>query len=269
MEQEAAEYQASRISTDDVEAPDINHLITEDDTPVDNMYSEKQQRLLSNALYASWPVGRPFIAATNVAIYRAVKQPPVVPDLFVSLDTQPAPNWHEKRHRSYMLWEFGKPPEVAVEIVSNREGGETGHKLREYCQIGVAYYVIYDPGLLIQDEKVTVYGLQFGVYVPYNDMFLRNIGLGLTLWSGKFENTSDEWLRWCDLDGNLLLTGEELAIQEKKLARKERVRAEKEKARAEKESARAEEEKTRANNEKSRSERLAAQLRAAGIVPEA
>ena len=49
--------------------PDIQHLVTEDDTPVDNMPSEKQQRLLTEPLYSSWAgpgAGRPFLAAANV-----------------------------------------------------------------------------------------------------------------------------------------------------------------------------------------------------------
>ena len=33
---------------------DIESLVTEDDTPVDNMPSEKQQRLLTEPLYSSW-----------------------------------------------------------------------------------------------------------------------------------------------------------------------------------------------------------------------
>ena len=31
----------------------INELVTEDDTPVDNLLSEKQQRLLTEPLYSS------------------------------------------------------------------------------------------------------------------------------------------------------------------------------------------------------------------------
>jgi hypothetical protein len=42
--------------------PDIQGLITEDDTPVDNLPSEKQQRLLTEPLYSAWAgpgAGRP------------------------------------------------------------------------------------------------------------------------------------------------------------------------------------------------------------------
>jgi len=30
--------------------PEVEHLVTEDDTPVDNIFSEKQQRLLTESL---------------------------------------------------------------------------------------------------------------------------------------------------------------------------------------------------------------------------
>ena len=34
--------------------PDVSHLVTEDDEPLDNLPSEKQQRLLTETLYSSW-----------------------------------------------------------------------------------------------------------------------------------------------------------------------------------------------------------------------
>ncbi|QLE39622.1 hypothetical protein FD723_03370 [Nostoc sp. C052] len=34
--------------------PDVSLLVTEDDEPLDNLPSEKQQRLLTETLYSSW-----------------------------------------------------------------------------------------------------------------------------------------------------------------------------------------------------------------------
>jgi hypothetical protein len=34
--------------------PCLDDVVTDDDTPVDNMFSEKQQRLLTEPLYSSW-----------------------------------------------------------------------------------------------------------------------------------------------------------------------------------------------------------------------
>ena len=37
-----------------IPAPDVSHLVTEDDTPVDNLFSERQMALLRETLYTSW-----------------------------------------------------------------------------------------------------------------------------------------------------------------------------------------------------------------------
>ena len=112
---------------------------------MDNMFSEKQQRLLTEPLYSSWDAGRLFLATANVGLFYAVRQPPLVPDVLVSLDVEVPGDWLAKEHRSYFLWEFGKAPEAVVEIVSNTEGGETTDKMLKYAQIGILYYAIYDP----------------------------------------------------------------------------------------------------------------------------
>lgn len=36
------------------EWPEVDHLVTEDDTPVDNIFSERQQHLLVEPLHSSW-----------------------------------------------------------------------------------------------------------------------------------------------------------------------------------------------------------------------
>jgi len=37
------------------------------------------------------------------------------------------------------------------------------------------------------------------------------MGIELGLWQGEYQNMELPWLRWWDLQGNLLLTGEERA----------------------------------------------------------
>jgi hypothetical protein len=58
----------------------VDHLVTEDDTPVDSMYSEKQMRLLTEPLYACWPgpgEGRKFIVCANVGLFYPIREQPV------------------------------------------------------------------------------------------------------------------------------------------------------------------------------------------------
>ena len=178
---------------------DVNDIVTEDDAPVDNLFSEKQQRLLTEVLYSSWmgPTSaisetaerRVFLAAANVGLFPSLHQPPLVPDVFLSLDVKVAEDWYEKSHRSYFFWEFGKAPEVVIEIVSNRKGNELGSKLHDYARIGVAYYVVYDPTKLLSDDVLHVYELHVGKYERRADSQLPGVELGLTLCEGIYEST--------------------------------------------------------------------------------
>lgn len=219
---------------------DISHLVIEDDTPVDNLQSEKQQRLLVEPLYSSKPLPPPFLAAANVGLFYKLKGEPVVPDAMLSLRVQCADDFSQKRNRSYFVWEFGKLPEVCIEIVSNQEGdelvlsrksqqkGKTIAKKDLYAQILVPYYVVFDPLRQIQSEEemngalLRVWSNLAGRYVELTPQpgirttgevaWLEEVGLGLTLWSGQFEEEVTRlWLRWCDREGRVIPAGAERA----------------------------------------------------------
>ena len=239
---------------------DIESLVTEDDTPVDNMPSEKQQRLLTEPLYSSWAgpgAGRTFLAAANVGVFPEPRNPAIVPDVFVSLDVQVAENWWEKAHRAYLVWEFGKAPDLVLEIVSNREGNEDGRKKLRYARMGVGAYVIYDPWQRVMAEELRIYRLSGGRYERQEERWFAELRLGMTLWEGEFEGVRSRWLRWQDERGELIPTG-----------REQRERAEQERERAEQERERAEQERERAERAERRAERLAALLRRSGIDPD-
>ncbi|MFG6099788.1 hypothetical protein SPB21_31385 [Leptothoe sp. ISB3NOV94-8A] len=42
-------------------------------------------------------------------------------------------------------------------------------------------------------------------------IWLDDLKIGLGLWEGYFEGLPGPWLRWCDVDGNWLLTDTEQA----------------------------------------------------------
>ena len=215
----------------------IDHLVTEDDTPVDNILSEKNQRLLTEPLYTNWSGpgdNRPYLVAANVGVFSSLYQSPIVPDVFLSLDVEVHEDWTKKRHRSYFVWEFGKPPDLVIEIVSNKEGGENTSKLQRYARIGITYYVIFDPDKHLSNELLIVYGLQLGRYVRLNQAYFNEIGLGVCLWDGVFERKHSTWLRWCDRQGQIIPTGKESTEAEKQQVETEKQRAEAEKQRAEK-----------------------------------
>ncbi len=216
-------------------------LVTEDDTPVDNLFSAKQRRLLVEPLYSSWqPTAledtteqmpleqsqlkpRVFLADSDVGIFITPYQPPIAPDMFLSLDVEPNPAYLANEHRSYFIWEYGKAPEVAVEVVSNRKGKEMDEKLRRYSQCGIGYYVVYDPFRALGGEALLVHELIFGGrrYRRRPDFLLPELHLSLQLWHGEFEGLTTEWLRWCDAAGNMILTGAERANAEAERANTE------------------------------------------------
>jgi Uma2 family endonuclease len=229
-----------------VEPPDVSHVVTEDDQPVDNFLSEKQQRLLVETLYAGWEgprseEGEPrtFVAASNVGLFATPRSEPLVPDVFVSLDVAVHEDIWAKEHRTYFFWEMGKPPDVAVEIVSNKEGGEADRKLRGYARMRIPYCVIHDPGHHLGQMTLRTFELRGDLYIGVDPIFPA-LGLKLGEWAGTFEGLHRTWLRWFRLDGALVPTGAE----------------------------RAETEKRRAETEKQRADRLAARLRALGIDPD-
>jgi Uma2 family endonuclease len=247
---------ADTIDPADIPEFDVSDVVTEDDTPVDNILSEKTQRLLTEPLYSSWsgppPLDggserRSFVAAANVGIFGTLKEPPIVPDVFLSLDVEIHPDFWKKENRTYFIHKFGKPPEVVIEIVSNTKGHELDLKLRRYAWLRVAYYVVWDPDKQLGDVTLQVYELRGLRYELVNRRVFDEIGLGVTEWTGPFENLEGTWLRWCLPDGTLIPTGAEQRDAEKQ---------------------RADEEKQRADGEKQRADKLAERLRALGIDPD-
>lgn len=219
----------------EIPIPDVSHLIIQDDTPLDNVLHEKQMRLLTEPLYASWQAGRPFLALANVGLFHEPKQTPVVPDVMLSVDVELPPDWREhKKHLSYFVWERGKRPNVVIEIVSNTKGGELDGKLERYASIGIAFYAIYDPAHHLQEETLSCRILLGDEYESMPQPFnFKKLDIGLALWHGVFENQDGEWLRWTHADGSVIPTGAELATQERCRANEECQRANEECQRAE------------------------------------
>jgi Uma2 family endonuclease len=253
---------------------DISHLVIEDDQPVDNFQSAQQQRLLVEPLYSARALPMPFIAEANVGLFYKLKGDPIVPDVLLSLEVQRSEDYEQRRYRSYFVWEFGKVPEVCIEIVSNQEGdeltlsqksrqkGKTIAKREIYARVGVPYYIVFDPLQQIQGEMDGALAKVFSISPEgYTEIFptlspdtmgqsvwLSSVGIGLTLWEGQFEDeVTRTWLRWCDRQGQVIPTGAELANEAKTQAKDAEIRAE---------------------NAESRAQRLAERLRSLGINPE-
>jgi hypothetical protein len=198
--------------------PDIDYdaLVTEDGKPVDRIFVEKLYRLLSRPLYASWPglgAGRPFLVLVNVGWFYQRHTPAVVPDCLLSLDVTCPQDLQVKEGHSYYQWDMGKQPDVIIEVVSDRTGGEESYKKDLYARLGVAYYAVFDPKHLLSTDTLRTYELVGGEYRRADPGPWSKVGLGLRVWPGTFEGHEDVWLRWCDGGGQIIPTGEERARQ--------------------------------------------------------
>jgi Uma2 family endonuclease len=260
---------------------DLTNIEIEDGLPVDNILSEKEMRLLTESLYTSWrPLKagepRPFAALSNVGLFSIYGEPPIVPDVMVSLDVVLSPETHEKEDLSYFLWVVGKPPDIVIEIVSNKIGGEDTTKLEKCAAMGVAYYAIYDPAHHLSKRSLRVFERHANSYIEILDpTWLPFLGLGLTIWKGTYEGSEGVWLRWLDEEKRVVPTGLEAADAarsqaQEAMAEAQTARKAEQSAREAEQSAREAEQSAREAEQRSleKARRMAEKLRSLGLDPE-
>jgi Uma2 family endonuclease len=213
--------------------PTADELPNSDDTPVDNELQEIIPNLLKSILRMLWKGRMDWFFGIDMGIYTDPDRPPIVPDGFLSLNVERS--FDENLRLSYLLWEEEVMPIFVLEVVSSKPGGEYTTKLQEYAQIGVLYYVIYNPKRR-RKARLEIYKLVNGqVYELQNanPLWMPEIGLGIGSERANYDDLTREWLYWYDENNHRYPTPYEQIEQERQ-----------------------------------RAERLAAQLRALGIEPE-
>jgi Uma2 family endonuclease len=213
-----------------------------DDEPVDNINQPSLAAALTESLEIARKLPATALTTTNYGICTTINQKIVVK----------APDWayvpsirvsREEVKRSYTPQLQGDIPVIVMEFLCDTEGGEYSSKPTYppgkwfYYErvIAVPNYVIFEPDAgeleVYQFDDSGRYQLQNPD--ANNRYWIAEMGLFLGVWQGTRENRTGYWLRWWDENGELLLWGSE-----------------------------------RAELLSERAERLAAQLRAAGIEPE-
>ena len=126
----------------------------------------------------------------------------------------------------------------------------------------VPHYLVYQR----QTQQLRYFRLVEGRYQeqPLNpgnpQVWLEDLAVGLGIWQGVFEGAADFWLRWCDANGNWLLTDteqERLAKEQERLA-KEQERLAKEQAEQRAEQERLAKEQERRDKEQAQTQLLQA-----------
>jgi len=195
---------------------------------------------------------------------------------------------------SYVTWQEKVNPFVVVELLSpgteDEDLGETEQeenkpptKWKVYEEIlQIPYYIVFSR----YTNEMKPYHLVNGRYeaMDFNSegrILMPELGLSLGLWQGVFREIDKSWLRWFTLEGELILSPEQEAVEaEQKAAEAEQkaaeakqevVEAKQETAEAKQEAAEAKQEAAEAKQEaaeaKIRMEKLIEQLRQLGINP--
>lgn len=137
-----------------------------------NFFQDKQCCLLSESLATSWSEHRPFISATDVAVFDRIDRPAIVPDALLKLGAEFPTDLEHKSGRSYYVWLYGAP-DLVIEIVSGQAGGEDSTKLERYREIRVPLRIFQTTG---------------GSYLERIDRIFPELG-------GDYDGMSAAWLR--------------------------------------------------------------------------
>lgn len=224
--------------------PDHTQLPESDDTFAKNFQEHPQSLILTDSigsvLQQLHPDGQ-YCIGQDCGIYWRETEPPErgaeAPDWFYVPDVPPKIGGEIRR--SYVLWREYIAPLIALEFASGDGSEERDRtplslstdgavikpgKFWVYERIvRIPYYGIYQ----INNSQLEVYHLidfsyqklepnQRGHYP------ILPLGLEIGLWEGTYQNQHMLWLRWWDLQGNLLRIGQEEAEQERQRANQER-----------------------------------------------
>jgi Uma2 family endonuclease len=231
--------------------PTAEELPDSDDTPVDNELQILIPILLRAILALLWADRMDWFFGVNMGVYYEPEKAAIVPDGFLSLGVERYKAGGRLR-LSYVLWqENNTVPQWVLEVVSKTPGGEYDDKMTKYAQIGVLYYVIYNPdyGRRDKHDPFEVYRLLNGVYVRQtgNPVWMPEIGLGIGCEVGTHEGCTREWLYWYDQLSRRFPTQANVIEQERQ---------------------RAEQSQQQLEQERQRAERLAERLRQMGVDPD-
>ncbi len=248
--------------------PDHTQLPESDGTFVKNWQEHPQSLLLTDSITPVLKQLHPdsqYCIGQDLGIYWRMTDPPekgaVAPDWFYVPNVPLTLNGQTRR--SYVLWQEHIAPLIVLEFVSgngDEERDKTPWKGKFWIYeqvIRPPFYGIYE----VSKASVEVYHLIEGQYqlLAANERGhypIKALGVELGIWQGEYQNMELPWLRWWDLQGNLLLSGDERAEQERQRA--DRLSGDE----------RAEQERQRAEKERQRADRLIAQLRALGVEPD-
>ncbi len=206
-------------------------------------FHDLQPQLLSRTLSLADYDRDNWFSGSDLNIYYDVQNPQWYkrPDWFLAVGVSRLYDGQDLR-LSYVVWQEGITPSIVVEFLSPRTTREDlgrfyqpqddvdnnepesnasdnrniPSKLEVYERyLKVAHYVVYSR----YSRRLRYFKLMGGRYEeqPVDSqpmaIWLPDLQIGLGLWEGDFDHVWGHWLRWCDAQGNWLLTDTEQAQQ--------------------------------------------------------
>ncbi|NEO22509.1 MULTISPECIES: Uma2 family endonuclease [unclassified Moorena] len=258
--------------------PTQYELPCDDGIPMETERHKLQMELLTDPLYPWLAQREDGYFGGNMFLYFSTEQIKNQdfrgPDVFVVLGVPKA------ERLSWVVWEEGKAPDVIIELISDSTANtdKTTKKVVYQDQVRVPEYFWYDP---FNPEDFAGFRLHNGVYQPLTEdeegrLISERLGLALVRWQGVYKNNVDTtWLRWATLEGIVLPTAEEIAVQAQQQAaqaQQQAAQAQQQATQAQQQAIQAQQQATQAQQEaaqaQQRAEQLAARLRAMGVDPD-
>ncbi len=222
-----------------------------DEEPVENIDQPLLAAALREILEIAGLIVAGILIAPNMGICATVDSKLVIksPDWFYARNVQPIPS--QEIRRSYTPNLEGEIPDIVMEFLSASPNDEYSSKPTYppgkwyfYEQVlRVPIYAIFEPAGGVLEIYCLDSSGKYQLEQPDTNgrYWIAGVGLFLGVWQGTKAERTGYWLRWWDESGQMLLWGAEMVERE----RQERAIAQQ------------------------RVDRLSAQLRAAGIEPEA
>ncbi|NES18435.1 MAG: Uma2 family endonuclease [Symploca sp. SIO3E6] len=228
-----------------------------------DQFHDLQPQLLSRTLKLSGYPSDSYFTASDLNLYYDVNHYLWYKrsDWFLAIDVPRLYDGKDLR-RSYVIWQEGKSPYVAIEFLSpGTEVEDLGRFYNKNSQVAKAESVIavnsrendseqtatkppaklevYErylriPHYLVYSrytQKLRYFKLDGGQYQEQSlnqentIVWLADLEIGLGIWEGVFEGIPGSWLRWCDRAGNWLLTDTEQAEKSKEEAQAQLLQA--------------------------------------------
>ena len=211
-------------------------------------FHDLQPQLLSRTLQLTRYTRENCFTASNLNLYYDVNHPLWYkrPDWFLAVDVPRLYDGKDLR-RSYVIWQEGKSPYVAIEFLSpGTEVEDLGRFYNETSRVvnaqsatpaGNLMENALEPTVTKPPTKLEVYEryLRIPHYLVYSRYtqrlryfkldggqyqeqslslenpiaWLTDLEIGIGIWDGMFEDVPGYWLRWCDRAGNWFLTDTE------------------------------------------------------------